>query len=590
MDFNQTNTTRGTDHTTADTPTTNHEGAPAYEPADPRTRLWSVVTANLLEDNYYREDEQALQDVRDAFEACARVDPVYVLQLAAYSREELYQRDISQVLLVLAANDTRFHGRANPADPEGPSLLRAYAPMIIQRADEPATCLAIQHQLFPSRETVPKPLKNAISDALGQFDAYQLAKYRQPTRDWSLHDVFNMVRPDPEAAEWFGGDVTTQRERYARLMEGGMDDYDTESLQTPETWEDTLSNAPAEWSEFEKWADVLPRMGLFATIRNLRNMRQAGLTGDEIFDSEVGVNDNPPTMADVRRSKVYPFRFYQAYKALAGPDAADRRRHGLGGTPATVADERLLDAATERWLTEAMAVSVENLPDAYSEASTFVAVDMSGSMRHPVSEQSAFSQRELGAFLGAVLASASPSVATGVFGDDFKRVVFHRDTPIPERVEKLMSAGQTVGNSTNGYRAVDHLTERDEAFDRLVVITDCQLWDSTQGVFSGGGRTLGASYEDYVATLAERGIDRPPAYVLDVASYGDLVMPSDYPDVYHISGWSETVLDYIAHVEQDPNAVVEDIRSVDPRGLTARGRDPVVDVEAFADPGPEGGA
>jgi len=75
------------------------------------------------------------------FDAAADEDPEFVLKLATYARQGLYLRDIPQVLLVLAANDDRFK------DDSPESLIREWAPAIIQRMDETATALAVHDQL-----------------------------------------------------------------------------------------------------------------------------------------------------------------------------------------------------------------------------------------------------------------------------------------------------------------------------------------------------------------------------------------------------------------------------------------------------------
>ena len=87
---------------------TNYEGGEAFEPADLRLALYKRTINQLLEDSYYESDEDHLVAVVQRFDAAADEDPEFVLKLATYAREELYLRDIPQVLLVLAANDDRF--------------------------------------------------------------------------------------------------------------------------------------------------------------------------------------------------------------------------------------------------------------------------------------------------------------------------------------------------------------------------------------------------------------------------------------------------------------------------------------------------
>ena len=148
------------------TRTTNYEGGEAFEPVDPRLALYKRTINQLLEDSYYESDEDHLVAVVQRFDAAANEDPEFVLKLAAYARQELYLRDIPQVLLVLAANDDRFK------DDSPESLIREWAPAIIQRMDETATVIAIHDQLFGG--TAPWPLRRELRT--------RLSRWRTPTR------------------------------------------------------------------------------------------------------------------------------------------------------------------------------------------------------------------------------------------------------------------------------------------------------------------------------------------------------------------------------------------------------------------------
>ena len=201
------------------TRTTNYEGGEAFEPADPRLALYKRTINQLLEGSFYESDDEQLAAVVQRFDAAAEEDPEFVLQLAAYARQDLSLRDIPQVLLVLAANDDRFK------DDSDESLIREWAPSIIQRMDETATALAIHDQLFGG--TAPWPLRRGIEDALvSMADAYTLGKYELSRREVTLYDVFNRVHPEPIDDE--------QADLFERFMRGDLDDYpDVEPVPSP---------------------------------------------------------------------------------------------------------------------------------------------------------------------------------------------------------------------------------------------------------------------------------------------------------------------------------------------------------------------
>lgn len=508
MDFNQTKQT-----VAEATRTINHEGGEAFAPADPRLALYKRTINQLLEDSYYESDEEHLAAVVQRFDAAADKDPEFVLKLAAYARQDLYLRDIPQVLLVLAANDDRFK------DDSDESLIREWAPVIIQRMDETATALAVHDDLFGG--TAPWPLRRGIEDALvGMADAYTLGKYELSRREVTLRDVFNRVHPEPADGE--------QEDLFERFMRGDLDDYpEVEPLASPNTWETVISergNTQEAWETLI--ADEEYTLPIFASIRNLRNMLEADVNEETIVDHL--------SLDAVRHAPLYPFRYYQAYKAL-----------GEAGLQAP---------AVERWLEEAIDVAVAHVPDGLGE--TFVGVDLSGSMDAGLSYNSTLRRKEIGTLFGAVLADQGARV--GGFGDDFEEVPMHVDAPVLQRQDALLGIDTEVGNSTNGWKVLEYLREEEIGVDRVVLFTDMQIWDSTVGLIEGD-RTVREEFEAYRDAVA------PDAslYLIDLAAYGDLVTPEGYEDVYNVSGWAENVLEFIENAEE-PTQVIDEIEAFEP--------------------------
>ncbi len=203
--------------------------------------------------------------------------------------------------------------------------------------------------------------------------------------------MFNRVHPEPVDAE--------QAELFGRFMRGDLDDYpDVEPLPSPNTWETVLSergNRKEVWELLIK--DEAYTLPIFASVRNLRNMLEADVDEELIVEHL--------SLDAVRKVPLYPFRYYQAYTAL-----------GEAGLQASV---------VERWLEEAIDVAVDHVPDGLGE--TFVGVDLSGSMDAPLSVNSTLRYKEIGTLFGAILADQVARV--GGFGDDFREVPMHVDTP-----------------------------------------------------------------------------------------------------------------------------------------------------------------
>jgi hypothetical protein len=315
---------------------------------------------------------------------------------------------------------------------------------------------------------------------------------------------------------------------FERFMHGDLDDYpDVDPLPSPNTWETVISergNTRDAWETLtEDDAYTLP---IFASIRNLRNMLEAGVDEDTVVSHL--------DLEAVRHAPLYPFRYYQAYTALQNADVQA--------------------PAVERWLEEAIDVAVETVPDGLGD--TFVAVDLSGSMDMALSRNSTLRLKEIGALFGAILAEQGARV--GGFGDDFQTVPMHVDTPVLQRQEAVLGIDEDVGNSTNGWKALEYLRDRGDPVERIIVFTDMQIWDSTPFT-ARDDQTVKAAFDAYQDDISSD----TALYLVDLAAYGDLVTPEGYENVYNISGWSENVLSFIEHAE-NPMQVIDEIETFEP--------------------------
>ena len=91
---------------------------------------------------YEKSDESVIELIKKNADA----DLEFVLKLAAYTRNELYLRTGPQVMLVECAL----------SDHANKSLVRKYAPQIIKRPDEMATCVAyLQSRITHIRDMMP---------------------------------------------------------------------------------------------------------------------------------------------------------------------------------------------------------------------------------------------------------------------------------------------------------------------------------------------------------------------------------------------------------------------------------------------------
>lgn len=503
--------------------TENHEGGEAYKPNTDELALYKVVINNLLENTYYESDKESLEKVTKRIDRVADNDPEFVLKLAAYARQEMGLRQVPQYLLAYAANDDRF--KTKPPEPghHNDTMVRDYVPEIVQRMDETATVRAA-NDLFDGGD--PWCLRKGVADAIvRQENEYILSKYRMTHRKYNLKDIFNWSHPKPEnkISDEFNirnkYDLSDQElsDLQERFVLGDLDN-NIEPIDSPKTWEVIISeNGNTE----SAWRDALETMGHMAKIMNLRNMLESGLSGDEIISES--------DIQEAKNSRMFPFRYYSAYLALQKADISD--------------DEVF------NFLENAIDATVSNVPDTLGNS--YALADTSGSMTlTTISGRSAMNPKDIAAFFTAILRKKGADV--GAFADDVENLQIHPQTPVLEMVENIKNAGP--GGATNAYKVIKNITKQEKEYDRVILLTDGQFWDTSRR----DSETVRQWWDEYTAKF-----NNSHLYNIDLASYGHLSVPENYPNVYRINGWNEKIIEFIVNAE-NPNEVIDEIKSYDP--------------------------
>lgn len=468
---------------------TNRAGGEGYTPASKEKLLNIASTCLFNEPKYYGSVES---EMFQAAEDVAEKDPKFLLQIAAYLRSEMYLRTTPVALAAFAANI-----------PECKQYIREYMPKVIQRADELNEMIAAQLEIFG--KPVPNAMKKGVADSFVKFDEYQFAKYNRKGKV-RFKDTIMITHPKEPSD----------------LIKKILDD----KLKVPYTWETELSekgNKPEVWQKLID-SKKLPYM---ATLRNLRNILQAGVS-DEHLSKVINYIKDPES---VHRSKQFPFRFYSAYKELQ-----------------STSNSRISDVLDA--LDEAMAISYENIP--HMKGTTLIACDTSGSMNSPISGRSSIAQIEIGIILGSATHKYTDKAFTGCFGDYWKIYnMSKKSAGIIANVPRIIQQSQEVGWSTNGHLVPQWLNEHKEHVDRILMFTDMQLWDSSG--WNGSSNTVRNEMQKYWKDI------NPDCqvYMFNLNGYGEVSFPEGTKNVTYINGWSDRVLKFIEANERDPHAQVK---------------------------------
>ncbi len=442
-----------------------HEGAPARNLSTELQLRRSVLACLLWESQFY---EDGVEIAGRIAELVPKVAVEKVASLAVEAREKMKLRHAPLLLVREMARHATHRGFV------AETLAR-----VIQRADELAEFVAIYWK--DGRVPLSAQVKKGLAAAFPKFDEYALGKYDRggPVR---LRDVLFLAHAKPRDE--------AQAEVWKRLIAG--------ELTAPDTWEVALSAAGASGTlargadKREVWERLLreEKLGALALLRNLRNMRDAGVEESLVLAA----------LGSMSTARVLPFRF------LAAARYAPQWEQAL--------EQAMLKCVASQ------DKSQEKPGGNALPGKTIVLVDVSGSMTAPLSQRSEMQRTDAAYGLAVLLREIGEKVAVFSFSDALVEVPARRGFALRDAID----ASQRH-NSTQLGKAVTELNEaamnQKHGYDRLIVITDEQAHD---------------------AVPAPKG----KGYLINVASYKNGV---GYGPWTHIDGWSESVVEYIRTLE-----------------------------------------
>jgi 60 kDa SS-A/Ro ribonucleoprotein len=377
-------------------PLRTHESGPAIAIAPEQALRRSVLACMLWEDEFYEEGVQIADRIR---ELVPRVAATRVAALAIEAREAMKLRHVPLLLVREMARYATHRG-----------LVAQTLAQIIQRADELSEFLAIYWA--EGRTPLSGQAKKGLAAAFTKFDEYALAKYDR-AGVVRLRDVLFLCHARPNDADQAGV--------WRRLIEG--------NLFPPDTWEVALSGGGDKRAHWERLL-AERKLGGLALLRNLRNMKDAGVKEDVVIHA----------LSAMKTERVLPFRFLAAaryapqweepieqamYKAIAG-------REKLAGR-------------------------------------TVLLVDISGSMDAPLARRSEMLRLDAACGLAVLLREVCDAVEVYSFSDKLVQVPSRRGFALRDAI---------VSSQPHGGTKLGHaLTSLRTAYDRIIVITDEQSHD-----------------------------------------------------------------------------------------------------------------
>jgi len=377
-----------------------HEGGPARNISPELQLRRSVMACLLWEDQFYEDGVEIAGRIREL------VPKVKAEKVAAMAVEARGKMKLRHAPLLLVREMARHQTHR--------ALVAQTLAQVIQRADELAEFVAIYWK--DGKAPLSAQVKKGLAQAFQRFDEYHLAKYDRsgPIR---LRDVLFLCHAKPRDAE--------QEALWKRLIEG--------KLETPDTWEVALSSGA---EKREAWERLLRerKLGALALLRNLRNMKQAGVDDALVFDA----------LANMSTARVLPFRFLAAARYVPQ-----------------------WEEPLERAMFSALAEQAK-LP-----GRTVLLVDVSGSMTYPLSGRSEMLRTDAAYGLAILLREICEKPIVYTFSNDLVEVPPRRGFALRDAVD-----ASQLHNATYLGRALEKIREK---YDRIIVITDEQAHDRVPG-------------------------------------------------------------------------------------------------------------
>ena len=470
--FNQTNTNK----------TVNKSGHVAYSMKDKELLVTQVLTTFFNESKFYGDNSKKLVETA---ERVAKKEPSFVSNLAAYARKEFHLRSVAHVLTCIVANVV-----------ESKPFIRRTVDAVVERADDLTEILACYISMYG--KPIPNGLKKALGANLKRFNEFQLSKYNGGQKSVKFKDILRLTHVKPDNKE--------QEELFKKVLE--------DNLETATRWETELST---KGNTTETWESLIDnnQLGYMALVRNLRNILQANLSKERMNKVCEILSDSNK----VAKSKLLPFRFYNAYKEVI---------------KLTQCSSKLIDA-----LGEAIEHSVSNIEG--FKGKTLIAIDASGSMDARVSSNSDTMCYEIASLLGVIAAHLAEENIVVLFRDvggwferkpKIEKVNISRYGNMLEQVKGLPDCGGGTPMEAPFVWAIENKIN----VDRIIILSDNEVNSKTS--------TIQSYFDKYKREVNENTY----LHAIDLQGYGTQQFMGKNVNI--IAGWSEKVLEFISLVEE----------------------------------------
>ncbi|MBS1604098.1 MAG: hypothetical protein JST42_15625 [Bacteroidetes bacterium] len=359
-----------------------------------------------------------------------------------------------------------------------------------------------------------RAIRKVLAELLNHLEEYSFSRYSKEVHS-GIRQALVLIRPRPAGPE--------QKALFSKILR--------DQLVLRPTWEQEWHSlhhqhydSPEQRQVIlrDKWKEGISsfRIGYTALLDNLQPMLCAGVSGKVLKLAAAYLGN----AAAVTRTEHSPLKMLEVYRGLRRMD------HGGAGMLCEALEQAVLHSSWSRSDFGRGSVSV-------------IAMDVSNSMRRPVSAGSRVLRFDIAPLLAMLWKSRGEKVITGIVGNTWKPVELP-DGPVLLSTDELRQREGEAGYAINAHLVIEDLVRKQQVVDKVLVFTDTRLWDN-RAYNQGVGANLGDWWRHYRSSIS------PYArlYLFDLAGYGGKPLEIPENGVSLLSGWNERIFDVLAALD-----------------------------------------
>ena len=309
------------------------------------------------------------------------------------------------------------------------------------------------------RTAISRFYTEKTSDAL----ALQLVKYKQ-RNGWSHKDVIKLAHPSSTSQEFnelmkyaLGKEDANPKSKLINGVERAKTASTKQLTKIIREYNLPREALPTEaLSSVEVWKELLPKMPLMATVRNLGKMTSIGLL-KPLSDESRMVVDKLSDKDLIKQSKMHPMHFLLALRTY-------EQGHGDKGKLSWTPVQTIVDA-----LEEAFHLAFDNVE--VTGKKILLAIDCSGSMSSTISGTNV-SAKEAAVTMAYITKAVEPNVEVIAFTTRLRPFKMPKKTSLKE----LMCSANEISGGTDCAIPILYAHQNKLDVDTVIMYSDNESW------------------------------------------------------------------------------------------------------------------